>query len=179
MISLIMKFKVIKYFILVCAALVVSYSAYFAYEFRQNQLLKIKELSFGVDEKWEWQDEVLRIQKRTDPYTNRTALRRVNLKEQYVVYVTKDNNYKYTTMVQFKTGCKPGTEIKTSKTFNDGSHKILRCINGGYLTFAAYWPGSEPLTQWSENLDGFSFYEYFMIWDMSQLDKEITLSKAE
>ena len=158
---------------------VICISAYFGYGYVKEQNKKKQELTFATTHKWKWHDEYDRVQVRYNSETKKSILRKVNLKKKYAIYAIKDNDYRLTTVAQFKTPCKKGTTINTSKKFSGGAVKSLYCRDGDYLVFSAYWSEGVENIRWEEDLDGFSFSENLTYWNMSKLDQEITLQKAK
>jgi len=146
---------------------------------KEKALREKKELGFATNVEWEWHNKYNRIQIEKYPVNGKSLLRKVYLKDNYVVYARKNDDRSLTVLAKFLIDCEPNTEITTSQKFNDGTPKKLRCNEeGNALTFAARQQDGTSFL-WEENLDGFKIRENFRYWDFTKLDQEITLSKAK
>jgi hypothetical protein len=172
--------KLLRLFLILIAILSIILGCIFAYYKYQENLRKQQELTYDTKAKWSWENEFSRIQIAYVEKIGASILRKVNLEEKYAIYVLKNEDYTFSTFVKFSTNCKPGTKIETSEKFSNGEPKILKCNEeGNSLSFEASWNQTEPITSWSENLNGFKFNEYFYSWNFDKLDREITLKKAK
>jgi hypothetical protein len=172
--------QILKMLLVLALILIVAGAGYYFYE--ENELKKRdeQELAYAAKKKWDWNDKYGRIQIQTLEEENRSILRKVHMRDNYVVYALKNDDYSLSAMVKFVTHCKPNTEIETSKKFSDGSPKKLKCNeDGDALNYSVSWNHQNTNFTWEEDLDGFSLREDFTYWDFSKLDQEITLSKSK
>ncbi|MDE1334106.1 hypothetical protein ABMX86_21430 [Vibrio vulnificus] len=172
--------KIVKLIVSLIVLLVVVIGCWLGYMKYEQMQREKAELTFLTDREWTWYDKYDRIQSNHIPILNVTMLRKVNLKQQYVIYASKNQDYTLSARVVFAVECEPETSIVTSKTFSDGTPKELKCNSDGKsLSYGVKWTSASSDVVWSEDLDGFKVYENFGNWDFSVLDKEITLSKAK
>ena len=171
--------KILKWLLALTLILIVAWVGYYFYEENEKNKRDKQELAYASKKIWEWYDEHDRIQIYTIKEENRSILRKVHMRDAYVVYAFKDQDYGLNTMVKFVTPCKPNSEIETSEKFSDGTPKMLKCNeDGDALNYSVSWSGKDTDITWNENLGGFSVRENFTYWDFSKLDQEITLSKS-
>mgnify|MGYP001421947585 CR=1 FL=1 len=172
--------KILKSFLILMVAISIILGCIFGYYKYQENLRKQQELTYATKARWNWENEFSRIQIAYVEEMGTSILRKVNLEEKYAIYVLKNEDYTFSTFVKFSTDCQPGTKIETSEKFSNGEPKILKCNKEGTaLSFEASWNQTEPITNWSENLNGFKFNEHFYSWNFDRLDREITLKKAK
>lgn len=172
--------KIVKGILVLALVLIIFGMGYYFYEYYERTKRDEHELAYDSKHSWEWHDKYNRIQIRIIKEENRSALRKVHLKENYVVYALKNEDYSLSTMVKFITPCKPNSEIETTEKFSDGTPKKLKCNeDGDALNYSVSWNGENTDIIWDENLGGFSVRENFTNWDFSKLDQEITLSKSK
>jgi hypothetical protein len=157
----------------------------FLYDKYEEYKEKKQELNYETKQNWNWNDEYHRIQisevsSKDNLEEKMLLLRKVYMKDKYMIYAFKDSDYKLHSKVFFMVDCKPNSKIITTKQFSDKSEKILECDEKGKtLSYEVRWDGANRNIIWEENLDGFNFIENFANWDFSELDKFITLSKAK
>ena len=172
--------KILKWLFALTLILIAAWVGYYFYEENERSKRDKQELAYASKQKWEWYDEYDRIQIYTIKEENRSILRKVHMRDAYVVYAFKAQDYGLNTMVKFVTPCKPKSEIETSEKFSDGTSKKLKCNEeGDALNYSVSWSGKDTDITWDENLGGFSVRENFIHWDFSKLDQEITLSKSK
>lgn len=172
--------KILKGLFALLLILIAGGVSYYLYEENERNKRDEQELAYASKQKWEWHDKYDRIQIHKIEKTNLSILRRVHIRDRYVVYARKNDDYSLSTMVKFVTPCKPSSEIETSEKFSDGTPKKLQCNeDGDSLNYTVSWNGKETDITWDENLGGFSVRENFANWDFSKLDQEITLSKSK
>lgn len=171
-------FKGIIVFVCVCTA---GIGTYLGYESYQKEQRKASELNYLTESEWKWHDESDRIQISFSDTNQKWVMRKVHLKEGYVMYAAVNDDYSISVAAMFEEKCTPNTEIETSQKWKDGSSKILKChSSGNKLIFSARFDVPDRLDfTWGANLDGFNFYENFSNWDFNYLDRKITLSKAK
>ena len=135
------------------------------------------ELAYRVDRYWAWHDQSERVQIGHDPLVGRSALRRVYLDEGYVVTAWKNDDGHLSTTVAFEADCQPSTNIVTSSDSHDGTARVLWCNEAGdTLWHGANW--REVPKVWQGDLDGFQFRASVGSWDLTPLDRELTLPRA-
>jgi hypothetical protein len=172
--------KFLKGLLVVFLILIVVGVGYYFYEENESKKRDERELGYATTQEWVWHDKYDRIQIRTLEEENRSILRKVHMRENYVVFALKDEDYRLSSMVKFVAKCNPNTEIETSEKFSNGVPKTLKCNeNGTALTHSVRWDQKDTDITWEENLGGFSLRENFTYWDFSKLDQEITLSKSK
>lgn len=160
--------------------LILSVCALAGAAFGGHYYLDNRDLSFMTNQEWSWLDKDKRIQSRFDEDEQRPILRKVYRQEKYVVYVGKDDNYSPKAMVVFDTQCKPNSVIETDSLYSDGKPKMLHCTpEGDRLYYAVSWEGKDTDIYWQDNLGGFVVDEDLAEWDLSVVDKYITLLKAK
>lgn len=152
---------------------------YYFYDQNEQKKKDEKELSYATEKKWSWHDKYDRIQIR-EVDEGKSILRKVNLRNSYVIYVYKNEDYSLSGTAKFVTPCSSGKEIETSEEYSNGKPKILKCSkDGDALFYSVEWSGSDTDFTWEESLGGFSLRENFTFWDFSKLDQEVTLTKAK
>jgi hypothetical protein len=173
--------KILKIAGLVFLAIAILIGSFFGYDSYKHSQRKKAELNFDNDkQKWKWHGKSQRIQISTLNDSGKSVLRKVFLKEKYIVYAYKNDDYSIAAMVKFFTDCQPNTEITTTQKFSDGTPKKLKCTESGdALYFYTVWDTKDTNFDWEENLDGFKLRVSFGYWDFTKLDKEITLTKAK
>jgi hypothetical protein len=172
--------KMLKVFGSILSLIIIAFVVCLAYDSYQLNKKNEAELGFASKKPWQWHDEHNRIQIRFIEETKRSILRKVNIKENYVIYARKGDDYELEAMVRFITKCKPNTVITTSKKYSNGEAITLKCEEDGEsLTYSASWKGKDADIRWNEDVDGFKFYANFGDWDFKKLDQEITLSRAK
>lgn len=172
--------KTLKVLGFILAFIATAVSTNLAYDNHQANKKKEAELTFASKKSWQWHDEYSRIQIRFFEETGRSILRKVDTRENYVIYAKKNDDYELETMAKFITKCKPNTAITTSKKYSNGEPIILQCTEeGDALSYSVKWPEKDTDIVWHEDIDGFKIYTNFGNWDFTKLDQEITLSKAE
>ncbi|MCF6442891.1 hypothetical protein L1077_26050 [Pseudoalteromonas luteoviolacea] len=172
--------KILKFIGWLALLMIVGIGSFLGYEqYERAEKLKA-ELKYGTSADWEWYDKYGRIQIRYDEKAKKTYLRKTYVKDKYVIYAYKHEDYSLGAYVYFIVDCKANSTITTSKTFNSGAEKKLLCTpEGNALQYGVTWSERNSNVVWEEDLDGFKFRENFGSWDFSVLDREITLSKAE
>jgi len=150
------------------------------FEYYDRQQEKGAELNFlAFEGEWSWLDHKQFIQVSKYNRGTRTRLRRVVLDKGRAVYVRMGDDYTYATTVLFEETCPPLAVISTTKQFSDGTYKTLTCsANGDYLSHSAVWNIPDLTLNWKEDLDGYSWNEYFRSWNFDVLKRERTLAKA-
>lgn len=173
--------KVLKITGLVFLIIVISIIFLFKYQDYKMSLVRKQELAFATQAEWKWHDKSDGIQIYKMPKSNKSVLRKVHLKANYVVYAYKNNDLSLAVLVVFVVDCEPNTEITTSLKFPDGTPKKLLCNEAGdAFTFQAKYSRDQGTNViWNEDFDGFKVYENFNTWDFTELDKEVTLLKAK
>jgi hypothetical protein len=172
--------KILKAVFIFCISLIFIGASVYAYYKHQESTKNKQELEFDTNVKWEWENEMYRVQVFYNEKEKVSILRKVNLEEKYTVYVIKNDDYTFTTYVEFSFDCEPGTKIDTTEKFSNGEVKVLQCDESGKkLQYSAHWNQIEPITFWNENLNGFNFNQSFTGWNFDRLDREITLKKAK
>lgn len=172
--------KFIKILLLIVLIIFVGTIAVIGYAEYDEYSTKQKQLSYATNHKWKWHDEYDRIQIRYVSSSGRSVLRKVNMRDKYVIYVFKDGNYNLNAIAEFIVDCDPGKEIVTTKKYSDGTPKKLICSkDGSSLRYFVKWDRDDTNFTWVEELGGFSVYENFMYWDFAKLDREVTLSKDD
>lgn len=187
-----MKFrKILMTLLKICGAVILlaiiigassmGYNEYVVYERQQA------ELTYQTDRQWQWHQEREDIQIDIldddfvgDPSRSDHTLRKVVLWRKYYVEAYKNADYTLEARIHFIADCQPNTNIETSSKFSDGQPKKLYCNDAGdELSLSITWEEKGTRFVWSEDFDGFKFSVDFKDWNFTELDKEVTLSKAK
>jgi len=181
--------KVLRIFAYSAILIIVSIILFGVYYEAEKRLLDRKHLNYRTNFEWTWWDEYHRIQKRYDESEKRTILRNVDLENQTEIMMNLSDDYGVQVTVSFFIDCTPGTFIKTTKKWWDGTPKKLTCkkiqinkVPYTYLTisFSFIYSNKFIPVDIKGNLDGFKYDVGSLTnWKLDELKKEITLLRAQ
>lgn len=156
-------------------------------ELLEREKLARKHFNYRTNLEWTWWDEYDRIQKHYLESEKRTILRKVNFENQSEIMMHLGDDYRLVVYVKFFTSCTPGTFIKTTKKYSDGTPQKLTCqehqvndVSHTYLINRFSIESYSGSTIIQGDLDGFKFDSGSLYdWKLDELKKEITLLRAE
>ncbi|MEZ9709342.1 hypothetical protein AB4254_11740 [Vibrio breoganii] len=141
---------------------------------------KEAELTFKSKTVWSWHDRSQGIQVGYVEGMGAWVFRRIHSDDNYAVYATLDADFNVQSAVYFVEQCESGQRIETTKLWETGKPKVLRCSkSGNTLIFASNLGSPDMLSSWSDNLDGFKFKEDFSGWDWNYLMRKMTMNKLK
>lgn len=85
--------KILKWLLALTLILIVAGVGYYFYEENERSKRDEQELAYASKQKWEWYDKYDRIQIHTIEEENRSILRKVHMRDAYVVYALKAQDY--------------------------------------------------------------------------------------